>query len=405
MVVLAAFVPHAAGAQTHEDQHVNALSVHRLLTTSPVALVDPVRQRRARTIADIETVADLAWAFAPIVAFFYLWRSGNAARIRDALRRRFRAPWLVRCAFGALLGLIGWAAMLPFGFAAYRIAANVGLSRQPIPSWLFGQVAHAGLIALGAAVVVAVALELVDRTRLWYVAFIVLLYATVLAIVAIEPVLVSPLATHHRPAPAGIVALGDAIARAAGAAPVTIEIATEPSRSGITPARTSGLGPFTRILLDNDGLARSTRAERRFLLARQYAHVAFGDVFALTLYGTTFFVIAAALAVLISDRIGFRRDDDPLSRLALVGTFLGLMVIGILPAFTAIEREVEARADQAAVRITHDPAAAVRLFVRTANDNLVPLCGRRTTRWYFDARRPLGSRIATVNGQPDPCPR
>jgi Zn-dependent protease with chaperone function len=403
--VLAALFPAAARAQTHEDQHVSALSAHRLLSSSPVSLVDPVRQRRAKTIADLQTVAFVAWAFAPILAFFYLWNSGNAARIRDVLRRRFRYPFVVRAAFGAVLGIIGTLAMLPFAFAYYRIAANVGLTRQPIPSWLFAEIARIGVVALCSAIAVAVVLELVDRTRLWYVAFIAFLYVVALATVAIEPVLLSPLASHHRPAPASIVALGDAVAHRLGTLPVSIEIATEASRSGISPARTSGLGPFTQIVLDNDGLARATEAERRYILARQYAHVMRHDVLALTLWGVTLFVIAGALAVLISDRIRFRRDDDPLARLALVGTFLGLMVIGILPAFTAIERNVESRADLIALGVTKDPAAAVRLFVRTADDNLVPLCGRRTTRWYFDARRPLGSRIATASGRPDPCPR
>ncbi len=403
--MLAALVPAVAGAQTHEDQHVSALSAHRLLTSSPVSLVDPVRQRRAKTIADLQTVVFVAWAFAPILTFFYLWRSGNAARLRDLLRRRFRYPFVVRAAFGAVLGTAGMVAMLPFAFAAYRLAANVGLTRQPIPSWLFGEIARTGTVAACSAIGVAVVLELVDRTRLWYLAFIALLYVVTLATVAIEPVILSPLASHHRPAPASIVALGDAVARRAGAMPVSIDIATEASRSGLTAARTSGLGPFTRIVLDNDALARTTDAERRWILARQYAHVVRHDVLALTLWGVTLFVIAGALAVLISDRIGFRRDDDPLARLALVGTFLGVMVLGILPAFTAVERNVEARADELAMRVTRDPAAAVRLFVRTADDNLVPLCGRRTTRWYFDARRPLGSRIATVGGQPDPCPR
>jgi Zn-dependent protease with chaperone function len=109
--------------------------------------------------------------------------------------------------------------------------------------------------------------------------------------------------------------------------------------------------------------------------------------------------------VLISDRIGFRRDDDPLARLPLVGTFLGIAVLLLYPAFNAVERGIEWRADRVAVTAIADPAAGVRYFVRRADDDLIALCGRRTVRWYFESRPPLGSRIATIGNTYDPCPR
>jgi Zn-dependent protease with chaperone function len=391
-------------AQTHEDRHVSALAPSVLTTVSPVALVDPVEQRRARAITDLQQGLFIGWGLAPIAAFLWLWRSGNAARLRDALRRRFRMPWMVRAAFGAVLGALGVTAALPFAFASYRIAASVGLTLQPIPSWFLDELSSVGLAALSTALAVAVVLELVDRTRLWYLAFIGLLYVVALGTVAVEPALFAPLTAQHRPAPARIVALGDRVARAVGVTPVSVEIATSASRSGLVAARTSGLGPFTRIVLDNDVLARTTPGEHAYILARQYAHVRRHDVLLLALCGTTLFIVAAAFAVLVSDRIGFRRDDDPLSRLALVGTALGVFVLALLPAYNAIARNAEAQADREAVVATDDPAAAVRLLVRTADDNLVPLCGRRTLRWYFDSRNPLGARIAAVTGQADPCP-
>jgi hypothetical protein len=52
-----------------------------------------------------------------------------------------------------------------------------------------------------------------------------------------------------------------------------------------------------------------------------------------------------------------------------------------------------------------DRAAAVRFFVRRADNDLIALCGRRTVRWYFESRPPLGSRIAAIGKTTDPCPR
>jgi Zn-dependent protease with chaperone function len=398
-------VPAAASAQSREDRHVSAMSAQALLHTSAVSLVDPIRQRRARAIADYQHLIFIGWALAPILAFLWLWQTGNSARLRDNLRRRLRAPWLHRSAFGATLGALATLAALPFAFASYRVAYSVGLTAQTVPNWFLDELLRLATVSLCTAVLVAVILALVDCTRLWYLIFIGVLYLTALTAVAIEPVLFSPLTSNDRPAPAAVVAQGDAIARALGTSPIPLVITGTSQRTSTLLARTSGLGPFARILIGDQAQQTMTPGEREFLLARQYAHQADNDVLLLTLAATTLFVFAAAIAVLISDRIGFRRDDDALARLPLVGTFLGIAVLLLYPAFNAIERGREWRADTVALGVVSDRSAGVRFFVRRADDDLIPLCGRRTVRWYFQSRPPLGSRIAAVGHTPDPCPQ
>jgi Zn-dependent protease with chaperone function len=398
-------VPAPAGAQQRDDRHVSAISVQALLHTSAVSLVDPVRQRRARAIADYQNLIFVFWALAPVLAFLWLWQSGRAAQLRDILRRQLRRPWLYRGAFGATLGALATIAELPFAFASYRVAHSVGLTVQTIPNWFLDELLRLATVSISTALLVAVILALVDCTRLWYLVFIGILYVATLAVVAIEPVLFSPLTSNDRPAPAAVVAQGDAVAHALGTSPVPLVITGSSQRTSALVSRTSGLGPFARILIGDQALEEMTPDERQFLLARQYAHLAEHDVLLLALAGITLFVLAAALAVLISDRIGFRRDDDPLARLPLVGTFLGIAVLLLYPAFNAVERGIEWRADRVAVTAIADPAAGVRYFVRRADDDLIALCGRRTVRWYFESRPPLGSRIATIGNTYDPCPR
>jgi Zn-dependent protease with chaperone function len=405
MLLLLLSIPAIARAQSNEDQHVTSISASRLMHATAPSLVDPFRQRRARAIADYQDLLFAGWALAPIVAFWWLWQSGNSARLRDTLRRRVRTPWIYRSVFGAALGALATLAALPFAFASYRVAHNVGLTVQTIPNWFLAELLRLATVSVATAIVVAVILALVDSTRLWYLIFIGILYVAALTIVAIEPVLISPLTSHDRPAPAALVAQGDAVAQALRTSPVPLMISGTPQRDSSLVARTSGLGPFARILIGAQALDAMTPGERIFLLARQYAHVAAHDVLLLTLAGTTLFVFAAALAVLISDRIGFRRDDDPLARLPLVGTFLGIAVLLLYPAFNSIERSGEWRADTVALSVVTDRSAGVRLFVRRADDDLVALCGRRTVRWYFESRPPLGSRIAAISKTADPCPR
>ena len=148
-------VPAVAGAQTHEDQHVTALSTQALLHGSAPALVDPFRQRRARAIADYQELLFGGWALAPIIAFWWLWQSGNSARLRDTLRRRMRAPWLHRGAFGAALGALATIASLPFAFATYRLAHSSGLTNQTIPNWFLDELLRLAVVSLATALVVA----------------------------------------------------------------------------------------------------------------------------------------------------------------------------------------------------------------------------------------------------------
>ncbi len=391
-------------AQTRADRRIDQLSAHTLLTAPPAALVDPVRQRRARTIADYQDAVFVTWALAPIVAFFWLWQSGYAARLRDLLRRKFRALWLVRACFGACLGLLAGISQLPFGFAGHRIAANVGLTMQSSGAWFVDEVLRWFVIALATAFLIVVVLDLVDRTRLWYLVFIGVLYASALIVVAIEPVLFAPVTTAVHPAPAAIVAQGDAVAHALRVQTVPIEIAASSRRTNGLSARAAGLAPFDRIFLGDETVARLTPGELRFMLARLYADLGQHVNFTLTLIATSLFVLSAAIAILISDRIGFRRDDDALSRLALVGTFLGIAVLALYPGYNALLRGVSTRAEDAALAVTNDPVSAVRLYVRRADDDLTPLCGRRTTRWYFASRPPIGTRIAVSRHTSDPCP-
>jgi STE24 endopeptidase len=378
-------------ARSQFDRRVDALSAKALLTASPAKLVDPVRQHTAHILDDVQHVGFFVWAAAQIFAFAWLWRSGNAARLRDALRRRFRSRVLVRLGFGAALGLLAPLAGLPFAFAVYRVGFNVGLTEQIIGSWLAHYAASMLIDAVITAVVAAVVLELVDRSRQWYCYFMVFLYASIMAVVAIDPVVFSPIGAHLAASPI------------TAAAPVEIADSSHGSRA--FAARTTGAGDFTRIILGDVLVNAATPDELRYVIAHENAHVAHADVMKLTAFAITLFVLAAAIAVLLSDRAGFRRDDDSVSRLALVGAMLGVVVVAMLPVYNAYARGIEYRADDDARRAITDRAAAVRFLVRRADDDMVSLCFRRTIGWYFADHPALASRMAQMRGTADPCPR
>lgn len=391
----------AGEARTRLDAQVDALTRGELLTRNAAVLVDQGRQRRARNIADIRHAASAGWGLVQILAFWWLWRSGTAASIRDMMRRRTRKRTWHRAVFGAVLGALGPIVALPFGLVSYRVGFNAGVTEERLPQWFLDYALRVGLDALLGALVVVVVLALVDRVRVWYLIVMALFYAGALAGVALSPAL--PFGPPHKTTPNVVAALGADVARALGVPGTPVVVLASSHHSNAMSTRAVGIGPTAQADVGDVTLAHLTLPEVRVALAHAFAHIAYNDPMRQTLVAVTLFVFSAAIAVLLSDRVGFRRDDDALSRLALVATFLGIVLVVAYPIYNLDARVIEARADRLALS-ADDRAETVRAMVRYANDDLVPLCDRRSVRWYFDDRPPLGGRIAATAGTPDPCP-
>jgi Zn-dependent protease with chaperone function len=204
--------------------------------------------------------------------------------------------------------------------------------------------------------------------------------------------------------PNALIAMAAPLEARIGVAGTPVIMLASSRHSNALNARAAGIGPTSRALIGDVVLDHMTPPEQRVVLADTLAHVRFGDPMRQTLLAVALFVLSAAIAVLLSDRVGFRRDDDALSRLALVGTFLGLVLLVTYPAYNAYARNLATRSDEVGLIATGDRAATVRAMVRYADDDLVPLCDRRSIRWYFDDGPALGGRIAATAGTADPCP-
>jgi Zn-dependent protease with chaperone function len=394
--------PTPAGAGSRLDARVDALTPHALLTRSAASLVDPDRQVRARTVADLRHLAAAGWGLAQVIAFSWLWRSGTAARIRDAMRRRTRNRVAQRAVFGASLGVVSALAGLPFAFASFRIAFAVGVTQQLAGAWLLGYLGRIALDALLGAAIVVVVLGLVERTHLWYVIVAGLLVFGTLGGAMLTPLL--PFGPPQKASPRGLKALAATEALRLGVPGAPVVMVATVGHSGTMRVAATGIGPTSRVSVSDVTLDHLTPPELAAALDHADADVARADELRQTLFATLLFVLSVSVAVLLSDRIGFRRDDDALSRLALVATLLSVVLIVLYPVYTTMRRSLQNDADTRALAAGADRAATVRLFVREADDELVPLCDRRTTRWYFDDTTPLGERIARAAGTADPCP-
>jgi len=384
---------------------VSALTASTLLSQPGVRLVDPRRQRVGIAARRFVRPLFFAWALSQIAAFFYLWSSGNGARLRDAMRARIRNLFALRVAFGATLFFIASIASFPISLARFRVDYIYGLTTQTAASWCRDGVVGATLDAVVVGAIVACVFALVDRTRYWYAYAMAGLFVVTLVMAFVEPIVVAPLynSYHSLPKTAALGVQLETLAARAGVGDAPILVADDSRRTSAAIADIAGFGLTKRIVLSDALLANATSGEVLVLTARELGHYVHGDDFRLSLFWTSLFILCTALAVILADRVGFRRDDDPLARLPLVFAFLGLLALVATPLYNGYSRNLESRADIYALALTGDRASAVRVYVRIADETLAQLCPPRATRLYFYNSPPLGTRIARAGGRPDPC--
>jgi Zn-dependent protease with chaperone function len=388
------------------DREVSSLSTALLLHGSPEKLVDPARAAAALHLEQFRTPIWIVMIALQIAALAWFWNTGRSARLRDWLRGVLGSEFSVRFCFGALLaGIDKLAAFVPQALE-YRYMRILDLNNILFRSWLVEWAAATLLAMVVAGAIAAVVLWLADRTHQWYVYTIAGVMGFTLLVSYVNPYVIAPAYAHFVPARFDA-SVAREIAALEARTGVNVPFLQEniARRTRVDSVYVMGWGGSQRAVLSDTMLAAGTPPELRFIAARALAWVAANSGLQLALVQGAFFVIGAALAVFISDRIGFRRDDDPVSRLALLGAVMGAVYLVAVPFYNGYGRSLDRTTDAAALALTRDPAAAVRLEVRHTDQALLPLCPNLFVYWYFDSRVPPGTRISNLQGAPDYCAR
>lgn len=386
------------------DQVVSAIPAHALLTQPAFALVDPARAAAAQHFEQFTIPVWFVTIAAQIAVLAWFWSSGRSARLRDTLRARIGSEFWVRFLFGALLALIDRAAAFIPMFIQYRMSWIMGLSDVLTRYWFGGWLLATIVAMIAAGLLAAVVLGLVDRTHQWYAYTTAGIVGLTLLFTYVQPWAIAPVFSTFRALPAGALAADAAVLRSRAGnitAPVIEEVVSRRTHAG--SSYVLGWGGSQRVVISDTLLAGATEPELRFVVARGFGWVAANSALHLALILGAMLVVGTALAVFLADRIGFRRDDDPVSRLALVGALLGCVYLLALPFFNGYERNLEMAADRFAVRLTGDRVSAIRGAVRGADQALQPVCPSRLSYWYFATHPPAGERIPELQGRPAVC--
>jgi hypothetical protein len=342
------------------DLRVDALTTTALLSEPATSLVDPDRQAAAIRRTHWTVVGFVLAQIFEAVALIYLWSSGGAAALRDWLRRRIRSEWNARFLFGAALALVARLAAFIPAFYLYRVDHTLGLTYQLTRYWTLYWILHTMLAMVIAGLIAAIVLWLVERSHQWYV-------------YAIVGILAASVAWSY----------------------VSLYLPSSDSRIVRTPG-----GVIAR--LPDQLLPGRTPTELEYE-AVEANYLNEYDRLSIAFIEGGIIIVFAAVAIVIADRLGFRRDDDSLSRLALVGALLALVYLAAVPVRNAVLRSYYLSADADAVVRTGNPAAAVRALIRDGDQRMVEVCPEWSAMLFLYTTPGVGSRVAAINHVRSSC--
>lgn len=305
---------------------------------------------------------------------------------------------------GAALALVLALVLIPLAFVRGHAMGHAwGLSTQDVGAWLGDQV-RALLVGLVVAAIGAAAFFVVVRwqPRWWWLVGWVVFTALTAVLTFVYPIVIAPLFNRFTPLEEG--PLRTRLVALAGDAGVQIDdvlVADASRRTTTENAYVAGLGATKRLVVYDTLLAAGSDDETAFVVAHELGHRVENHVFKGVVVGSAGLLLSFVALLWLSRRAGVWEwagasgisDVRALPVLVLFATIAGLLV---LPAENGVSRAFERRADTIALRLTDDPAAAVRTFRRLAFSNLADLRPPAVARWALLSHPSIPERIRSA---------
>jgi STE24 endopeptidase len=341
-------------------------------------------------------VGVVAWlVFGPAAA-----RLGHGA-MRLAQGRPVVAAFLFFLALWALLRAVN----LPFSlYSSYYLEHRWGFSTESLASWWADYFKGAVLdLVLSGAGVLLFFWTTGRWPQTWWLYAGTFLAVWLVVANYLWPVLVAPLFNRFTPATdPEIVAMVKRLAERADLSVDKVLVMDASRRTTKANAYFAGLGRTKRIVLYDTLLRDYPRDEVEAVVAHEMAHWKLGHIRQGTIYGILAnFALWLLLFLFLRFSLDLpRRGPYPPEVWALVVLFF--LVASFLgnPVASGISRRMEAAADSYAVKLTSDPAAAVRLQVDLARRDLADVSPPPFIEWFSYTHPSTLRRIEAIRAVP-----
>ena len=294
------------------------------------------------------------------------------ARPPARLRGPFRRPVLAAAAAGAALSVALSVAILPLQVVSRERAKDVGLVTQSWSGYARDKSISWGIGAVFAGLGAATAVGLMRRyPRGWWAPGSVIVVAFGVVSIYAGPVVLDPIFNKFEPLPAGqtrndVLELADR----AGVDIGEVYSVDASRRSTAANAYVTGLGATKRVVLYDTLLENFERDEVRLVVAHELAHQHYRDV----PNGLLYVAIVAPFGLLAVARLTRRLAPAGAEPGPAIVPALALSLLVLTTTITTISlqlsRQVEARADSYALRLTDEPEAFIDFEKRIALRNL-----------------------------------
>jgi Zn-dependent protease with chaperone function len=292
--------------------------------------------------------------------------SGRPRAVDRTLARTGSRPVAGTAAAGAGVAIVVAIATLPVGLAAHDRAVDYGLSVQSTGSWLGDAAKAAAIGAVIAAAAAALLGALVRRLpRTWWVPGTGAVVAIAAAITWIGPVVLAPLFNKFEKLPSGSPARAQVLrlARKAGVEVGGVYRVNASRKVRALNAYVDGIGSTRRVVLYDNLLSGTDRAELEAVVAHELGHVKHDDILRglafVALVAPLGLVFAGAVAAPLARRAGFAPGSPGSVPAYFLATGLAALILGV-PG-NQLSRQVEASADSFALDLTHEPRAFIAL--------------------------------------------
>jgi STE24 endopeptidase len=279
-------------------------------------------------------------------------------------------PLLGAATVGAALSLATGLAPLPISAVSHQRAVDVGLSTQTWAAWVAdrgrSEAIGAALAGAGALLVIALARRF---PRHWWAPAAAVTVVVGAGFVYAGPIVLDPVFNRFEPLPAGQ-ARADVLELAdrAGVDVGEVFVMDASRRTTAANAYVAGLGPTKRVVIYDTLLERFTRDEVRLVVAHELGHVHHRDL----RNGLLWLALVAPFGLLAIQRLTERLTSARGTAAMLPALALSLMLVstGLSWVSNRLSREVEARADTYALRLTGEAEAFIAFERRIAAQNV-----------------------------------
>jgi len=370
---------------------------------------DPEQELAVRITPEMERYSYTRYAlyFAgaalDILALLALLRFRVSARIRDYAKRKSSNPLVqafiyypvVMAAYGALV--------FPLAvYSSYLLPHQYGLSNQSLSGWALDRAKQAAIgAAVGPLIVALLYWSLRRSPRRWWLGFWLASIPLTIAAVLLVPLVIEPLFNRFGPLRnEALRARILALAQQAGIERSRVFEVDASKRTKAVNAYVTGIGGSARIVLWDTLLERLNEDEVLHVMAHEIGHYAERHVpigLALAIFGTLgVLLFSDASARRLIDRYGATwgvHGLDDLASLPLLMLIVSVINFVGSPVESAVSRTMESRADQFALRLTGNPTAGIRSFVKLSELNLSHPSPPAFVEFWMFSHPPLQKRI------------